>query len=66
MNTLGQNKDTGREARADDIIIEINSRDFKKENSKQELKAKGQGSWLSHLTIEGKEMWRIEEKLPEW
>lgn len=60
MNGLGQNKDQGRTARADDVLIEINSRDLSNKKSKPELKAKGFGSWLSHLIIEGQEMWRIE------
>lgn len=66
MNGLGQNKDQGRPARADDISIEISHKPGKKQGGKPEVRAKGYGSWLSHVIIDGEELWRIEEKLPEW
>jgi len=28
--------------------------------------AKGRGSWLSYLEIEGAILWRIEQDLPQW
>lgn len=66
MNTLGTNKELGRAARADDISVEICSKDFEKKNAKAKTVAKGYGSWLSHLVIEGEEMWRIESEVPKW
>lgn len=60
MNGLGQNKEQGRAARADDVSVEVFR--FDKETGKVvgEAVARGHGSWLSHLIVDGEVVWRIE------
>jgi hypothetical protein len=57
MNTLGTNSKSSRPARSDDIEIKIYQDDDLKE-----ILCEGHGSWLSHLILDDKEVWRIEEK----
>ena len=59
MNSLGQNKNVQRPARADDIDIKIFDSDKK-------VASEGYGSWLSHLIISETIMWRIEDECPKW
>lgn len=59
MNTLGQNKNAHRPARADDVEIKIFDKD-------QKVAVEGYGSWLSHLIISDKVFWRIEQQSPKW
>lgn len=66
MNGLGQNKNQGRPARADDISVEISKTTGEDKKSKPEIVSKGHGSWLSHLILDDEVVWRIEEKVPEW
>ena len=30
------------------------------------VKCEGHGSWLSHLILDDKLMWRIDEEVPQW
>jgi len=62
MNGLGNSKTANRIARADDISVEI----FKKDGKKDKVVSSGNGSWLSHLIWDNKEMWRIESPIPQW
>ena len=52
MNGLGKNKDQARPARADDISVRIAYVDRTAKEIKPEYKARGSGSWLSHLIID--------------
>ena len=56
MNSLGKNAKSSRPARSDDIELK-----FYNEESTEPI-FEGHGSWLSHLIIDGKEVWRIEDK----
>ena len=56
MNGLGNSKSANRPARADDVSIEI----LKKDGKKEKVVSSGNGSWLSHVIWDGKEVWRIE------
>ena len=62
MNGLGNSKSANRAARADDISIEI----LKKDGKKDKVVSSGHGSWLSHIIIDNKEMWRVESYIPQW
>ena len=59
MNTLGKNKKSERKARSDDFDIKIY-------NSENKVLSEGYGCWLSHLIIDEKLFWRIEDELPKW
>ena len=63
--SLGKNKTADRPARLDDVFITIHKCD---ENFKriEPPVSTGGGSWLSHLEIDGRELWRIENPLPTW
>lgn len=58
-----EDKGDGRAKRADDIHIEILQLS---DNDKKEAicLAQGEGSWLSHLILDGEVKWRIEEDVP--
>jgi hypothetical protein len=60
LNSLGNNAKSNRPARSDDVHLEI----FKNADTKKTLAVEGHGSWLSHLEIDGKIVWRIEDPLP--
>ena len=64
-SNLGKNKTAEWPARLDDIFITIHKCD---ENFKriEPPVSTGGGSWLSHLEIDGKELWRVENPLPTW
>jgi hypothetical protein len=53
-----------REKRADDVHIKIykNAKSGKKEE--REEVASGEGSWMSHLMMDGKTYWRVEDQVP--
>ena len=55
----GDNQLTQRVNRADDVIITVTKKD-------QEIAYQGHGSWLSHLIIDDKEIWRLEDEVPKW
>ena len=57
LQDKSNNPITGRPNRADDVIIQVYKEDEELYN--------GHGSWLSHLIIDEKEVWRIEDPLPE-
>ena len=61
------NNTTGRENRADDIIVTVSSvLDFDDKKSKNKEIFKGHGCWLSYLIIDGKEFWKLEDDVPAW
>ena len=62
LNGLGTNAKAQRPARSDDIHLEI----FKNADTKKTLACEGNGSWLSHIEIDGKVVWKIEDPLPKW
>ena len=66
LNHLGTNKEAGRPNRADDVSVEIIYHNRSNKRAKPEVKAKGAGSWLSHLVVDGEVLWRIEQALPKW
>jgi len=37
-----------------------------KDGKKDKVVSKGNGSWLSHLIMDDKLMWRVEEHIPNW
>ena len=53
------NNATERQNRADDMIITV-------KNEAKEVLFTGHGCWLSHLILDDKEFWRIEETVPVW
>jgi len=61
-NASGTHELTKRKHRADDIVVTVtsNSDNFKKQEYT------GYGSWLSHLIIDEKEFWRIEQPTAKW
>ena len=61
MNGLGKNKTQQRDARSDDIFIKIC-----KNNKNNDVICEGGGSWLSHLVIDNKVFWKIEDPIPKW
>lgn len=61
------NETAERAKRADDIHIEIcqlSDNDQKKKKEEKIILASGEGSWLSHMTMDGETIWRIEEDVP--
>lgn len=67
----GKKKDDSKERakRADDVHIEIcqlsdNAQDRKSKKDEKIVLASGEGSWLSHLILDGEVIWRIEEDVP--
>lgn len=61
MNGLGKNKVQNRLARSDDIQIKVY-----KLNKTNDVICEGAGSWLSHLIIDEKVFWKIEDPIPKW
>lgn len=62
LNNLGTNSKADRPARSDDIHLEI----FTNADTKKTLACEGNGSWLSHIEIDKKIVWRIEDPTPQW
>lgn len=59
------NKITNRVGRVDDLIVSV-YKYKEKPTETTDLQYEGHGSWLSHLIIDGKEMWRIEQEWEAW
>ena len=57
------NVKTGRKNRHDDLTMACHK---KQEGKEDKLMWEGHGNWLSHILIEGKEVWNIEDKMPAW
>ena len=57
MNSLGKNAKSSRPARSDDIELK-----FYNDDQSTDPIFEGHGSWLSHLIIDDKDIWRIEDK----
>ena len=62
LNGLGKNAKAKREARSDDVHVEI----FTNADTKKKLACEGNGSWLSHLEFGGKVIWKIDDPVPQW
>jgi hypothetical protein len=56
-NQLGNNDKANRTARSDDVDIKI----FENDEATEPV-SEGHGSWLSHLIIDEKILWRIEDE----
>lgn len=58
-----------KKKRADDVHIQIYQRSDNKQKKKKEEKVvlmEGEGSWLSHLVIDGEVTWRIDGEVPQF
>jgi len=65
---LGTNQKAERPARADDIDVAIKKLNdpTNMESFEGETLCDGMGSWLSHLIINDKEFWKIDDEAPCW
>jgi len=58
-------KEGERIKRCDDVTLKIYQMAGDSKKDRVDL-ASGEGNWLSHLMIDGKTFWRIEQEVPLW